>query len=88
MITEVTKLTNGDRVVIPAAIRKGLGLQVGDSVTLILDDNGEVCLLTQARRRSAGSSLGSAPRFKRTQSGRRVISRTLGKSLGARVKIK
>jgi AbrB family looped-hinge helix DNA binding protein len=48
MITEVTKLTNGNRVVIPAAIRKGLGLQVGDSVTLILDDNGGVRLLTQA----------------------------------------
>src|SRR4028119_350449 len=48
MITEVTKLTNGNRVVIPAAIRKGLGLQVGDSVTLVLQNNGEVRLLTQA----------------------------------------
>ena len=47
MITEGTKLTNGNRVVIPVAIRKGLGLQVGDSVMLILDDNGEVRLLTQ-----------------------------------------
>ena len=48
MITEVTKLTNGNRVVIPAAIRKGLGLQVGDALTLVLKDNGEVQLLTQA----------------------------------------
>ncbi len=48
MITEVTKLTNGNRVVIPAAIRKGLGLQVGDALTLVLKDNGEVRLLTQA----------------------------------------
>jgi AbrB family looped-hinge helix DNA binding protein len=48
MIAEVTKLTNGNRVVIPAAIRKSLGLRVGDALTLILQNNGEVCLLTQA----------------------------------------
>lgn len=48
MITEVTKLTNGNRVVIPTAIRKSLGLQVGDAVTLVLEDNGAVRLLTQA----------------------------------------
>jgi AbrB family looped-hinge helix DNA binding protein len=48
MLTEVTKLTNGNRVVIPATIRKSLGLQVGDAVTLVLQDNGEVRLLTQA----------------------------------------
>ncbi len=48
MITEVTRLTNGNRVVIPAAIRKSLGLRVGDAVTLVLQDNGEVRLLTQA----------------------------------------
>ena len=47
MITEVTKLTNGNRVVIPAAIRKSLGLQVGDAVTLVLQNDGEVRLLTQ-----------------------------------------
>ena len=47
MITEVTKLTNGNRVVIPTAIRKSLGLQIGDAVTLVLEDNGEVRLLTQ-----------------------------------------
>ncbi len=48
MTAEVTKLTNGNRVVIPATIRKSLGLQVGDAVTLVLQDNGEVRLLTQA----------------------------------------
>jgi AbrB family looped-hinge helix DNA binding protein len=48
MIAEVTKLTNGNRVVIPASIRKSLGLQVGDAVTLVLQNNGEVRLLTQA----------------------------------------
>lgn len=47
MITEVTKLTNGNRVVIPAAIRKSLGLRVGDAVTLVLQNDGEVRLLTQ-----------------------------------------
>ena len=48
MITEVTKLTNGNRMVIPAAIRKRLGLQIGDAVTLVLEDDGAVRLLTQA----------------------------------------
>lgn len=47
MISEVARLTNGNRVVIPAAIRKSLGLRIGDSVTLVLQDNGEVRLLTQ-----------------------------------------
>lgn len=48
MIAEVTKLTNGNRLVIPAVIRKSLGLRVGDAVTLVLQNNGEVRLLTQA----------------------------------------
>ena len=48
MIAEVTKLTNGHRLVIPVAIRKQLGLRVGDTITLVLQDNGEVRLLTQA----------------------------------------
>lgn len=47
MITEVTKLSNGNRVVIPAAIRKSLKLEIGDQVTLVLQNNGEVRLLTQ-----------------------------------------
>lgn len=47
MITEVTKLTNGNRIIIPAAIRKGLGLKIGDAVTLVLETDGEVRLLTQ-----------------------------------------
>ncbi len=47
IIAESTKLTNGNRVVIPA-IRKSLGLRVGDAVTLVLQNNGEVRLLTQA----------------------------------------
>ncbi len=48
MIAEVTKLTNGNRFVIPVAIRRSLGLQVGDAITLILQNDGEVRLLTQA----------------------------------------
>jgi AbrB family looped-hinge helix DNA binding protein len=48
MIAEVTKLTQGNRLVIPSAIRKSLGLRVGDAVTLVLQDNGEVRLMTQA----------------------------------------
>ena len=48
MIAEVTKLTNGNRIVVPTKIRKGLGLQVGDALTLVLQNNGEVRLLTQA----------------------------------------
>jgi AbrB family looped-hinge helix DNA binding protein len=47
MISEVTRLTDGNRVVIPAAIRKSLGLKIGDAVTLVLQDNGEVRLLTR-----------------------------------------
>ena len=47
IITEITKLANSKRIVIPAAIREGLGLRVGDAVTLVLQDNGEVRLLTQ-----------------------------------------
>ena len=47
MITEITKLVNGNRIVIPAAIRRSLGLRVGDAVTLVLQDNGELRLLTQ-----------------------------------------
>ncbi len=48
MIAEVTKLTNGNRIVIPAAIRKSLGLRVGDAITLVLQNDGEVRLLIQA----------------------------------------
>lgn len=48
MIAKVTRLTAGNRIVIPAAIRKSLGLRVGDSVTLVLQKGGEVRLLAQA----------------------------------------
>lgn len=48
MIAEITKLTDGNRIVIPATIRKGLALKVGDAITLVLQDNGEVRLLSQA----------------------------------------
>lgn len=47
MIAEVTKLTDGNRVVIPSSIRKSLGLKIGDAVTLVLQGNGEVRMLTQ-----------------------------------------
>jgi len=46
MITELTKLADGNRIVIPAAIRRSLGLRVGDAVILVLQDNGELRLLT------------------------------------------
>ena len=45
---KLPNITNGNRVVIPAAIRKSLGLRVGDAVTLVLQNDGEVRLLTQA----------------------------------------
>lgn len=48
MITEFTKLTHGNRVVIPASIRKSLGLRVGDALTIVLQDNGEVRLLIRS----------------------------------------
>lgn len=47
MITEVSKISGGNRVVIPVSIRKSLGLEVGDNVMLVLQDNGEVRLLAQ-----------------------------------------
>lgn len=46
MISEVTRIMNGNRLVIPARIRKELGLHVGDAVTLILE-NGELRLISQ-----------------------------------------
>jgi antitoxin component of MazEF toxin-antitoxin module len=47
MVVEITKLSVGNKVLIPNAIRKGMGLEIGDSVTLVLQDNGEVRLLPQ-----------------------------------------
>ena len=47
MISEVSKIMDGNRLVIPARIRKELGLRVGDAVTLILE-NGQLRLLSQA----------------------------------------
>jgi AbrB family looped-hinge helix DNA binding protein len=48
MIREITKLTNGNRIVIPTSIRKSLGLRIGDGVTLIVNNEGEVRLMTHA----------------------------------------
>ena len=47
MISEVTKLSDGNRVVTPAAIRKSSSLQIDDKITLVLQENGEVRLLPQ-----------------------------------------
>ncbi len=51
--TAKARLTQGGRIVIPAAYRKALGLNVGDEVILRLDD-GELRLFTrlQAIRRA------------------------------------
>lgn len=35
-----TKVTEGGRIVIPASMRKALGINVGKSVTLTLNDDG------------------------------------------------
>ena len=39
-LTAKTKIAEGGRIVIPAAMRKALGLKVGKSVTLTLNQNG------------------------------------------------
>ena len=44
----VTKIAEGGRVVVPSAFRKTLGLEPGDTVIMMLDDD-EVRLLTPAR---------------------------------------
>lgn len=46
---EVSSLSSGGRVVIPAAFRRALGLKDGDQVLLELHD-GEIHLTTRARR--------------------------------------
>lgn len=45
VIAEVTKITDGNCILIPATIRKSLELLIGDAVTLVLQNNGEVHLL-------------------------------------------
>jgi AbrB family looped-hinge helix DNA binding protein len=47
MISEVAKIMDGNRLVIPASIRKALGLHVGDALTLMLE-NGELRVVSQA----------------------------------------
>ena len=44
----MTKISEGGRVVVPAAFRKALGLKPGDPVIVVLDDE-EVRLLTPRR---------------------------------------
>ena len=44
----LTKISEGGRVVVPAAFRKALGLKPGDPVIVVLDDE-EVRLLTPRR---------------------------------------
>lgn len=46
--TETVKVSDGGRIVIPAAFRKALGLHVGDEVVLELEDgNLRVCTRRQ-----------------------------------------
>jgi AbrB family looped-hinge helix DNA binding protein len=44
----VTKIAEGGRVVVPSAFRRALGLEPGDTVIMMLDDD-EVRLLTPDR---------------------------------------
>jgi AbrB family looped-hinge helix DNA binding protein len=39
-LTAKAKVTEGGRIVIPAPMRKALGIKVGKNVTLVLDDQG------------------------------------------------
>ena len=47
MDTTTTKVTEGGRIVIPAQMRKALGLEVGDEVTLRLGRN-ELKIISRA----------------------------------------
>jgi len=39
-LTVKAKVTEGGRIVIPAAMRKALGMNIGKNVTLTMDDDG------------------------------------------------
>lgn len=47
-MTDVARLTEGGRIVIPAEYRRALGLNVGDEVVLQLED-GELRIFTRQR---------------------------------------
>ena len=47
MDTTTTKVTEGGRIVIPAQMRRALGLEVGDEVTLRLERN-ELKIISRA----------------------------------------
>lgn len=39
-LTVKTKVTDGGRIVIPASMRKAMGVKVGENVTLVLKEHG------------------------------------------------
>lgn len=49
-----TKVTQGGRIIIPMEMRKKLGIEIGESVDLALEDDGQLRILTrkQALRRA------------------------------------
>ena len=52
-MAEVTRVTDGGRIVIPAAFRRALGLKVGDEVIVQLEDDAvRVLTLRQAVERA------------------------------------
>ena len=50
----VTKIAEGGRVVVPSAFRRALGIEPGDPVIMMLDDD-EVRLLTPDRAIQSGT---------------------------------
>lgn len=48
MTTTMTKIDSAGRIVIPAKVRKTLGVRSGDSVVLVKDDNGGIRILSTA----------------------------------------
>lgn len=56
MISEVARIMDGNRLVIPASIRKALGLHVGDTLTLMLE-NGELRVMSQTEAVRQAQSL-------------------------------
>ncbi len=45
------KMVDGGRIIVPAAFRKAMGVETGDTLTLVMDDDGDL------RLRSARAAL-------------------------------
>lgn len=85
MVTSVSKISSKGQVVIPLKIRKILGIEEGDNIRFIIDENGET-KIEVVKKKAILDLFGVAKPKQDTSDFKKVLSDSLGERTEQRLR--